>query len=86
VEALTEKIGGIGGDVVDSFIKPSSFVGRGVLNMASESGEELLAGRAQDALTVGAGQFVSDPSRPGFTRSGYELPSLNPLNPQITDE
>lgn len=81
VEALTEKIGGIGGDAVNKFINPTSLLGRGALNTISESGEEILAGRAQDAITVGAGQFVSDPNRPGFTRSGFQLPSLNPLNP-----
>lgn len=81
VEMLTEKIGGIGGDVVDRFVRPSSMLGRAALNVASESGEEVLAGRAQDALTVAAGQTVADPQRPGFTQSGYQLPSLNPLNP-----
>lgn len=81
VEALTEKIGGIGGDAVNKFINPTSLLGRSALNTISESGEEILAGRAQDAITVGAGQFVSDPNRPGFTRSGFQLPSLNPLNP-----
>jgi hypothetical protein len=81
VEMLTERIGGIGGDVVDKFIRPSSFVGKAAMNIASESGEELLAGRAQDALTVAAGQTVADPQRPGFTQNGYQLPSLNPLNP-----
>lgn len=81
VEGLTERIGGIGGDAVNKLINPTSFLGRTALNTATEAGEEILTGRAQDALTVGAGQFVSDPSRPGFTRSGFQLPSLNPLNP-----
>lgn len=79
LEMATEKIGGIGGDL----LKPAkTFLGRLVKNTASEAGEEILAGRAQDALTVGAGQFVADPDRPGFTESGYHLPSLNPLNPE----
>lgn len=76
VEALTEKIGGIGGDM----LKPAgTVVGKVAQNVVTESGEEVLAGRAQDALTVAAGQFVADPQRPGYTVSGYQLPSLNPL-------
>lgn len=77
VEALTEKIGGIGGDL----LKPAvTLPGRVLQNLGVEAGEEMLAGTATDALTVAAGQAVADPDRPGFTQTGYELPSLNPLN------
>jgi len=82
VESTTEKIGGIGGDAVNKLVNPASFLGKAALSTASEAGEEIIAGRAQDALTVAAGQTVADPQRPGFTRSGYELPSLNPLDPR----
>jgi hypothetical protein len=77
-EAATEAIGGIGGRLL-----PAMRGLKGVAqNVAVEAGEEVLAGRAGDAINVGAGQFVSDPQRPGFTTTGYELPSLNPFTPE----
>jgi len=83
VEALTEKLGGIGGDM----LKPAkTLAGKLIQNTATESGEEVLAGRGQDALTLLAAQGIEDPDRPGFTKTGFELPSLNPLDPRTLDK
>lgn len=73
IEGATEMIGGIGGRFLPS---PKGLLGAAV-NIATESGEEVLSGTAQDALTTAAGQAVEDPNRPGFTETGYKLPGLD---------
>lgn len=79
VEAVTERLGGIGGkqatEALMNGVRPT--VGNVVKTVAGEGGEEVLAGSAQDALTAGAGMAVADPNKPGFTTSGYQLPGLN---------
>lgn len=76
IEAGTEMIGGIGG----KFLPVVDGLKGAVLNVLTEGAEEVIGGTAQDALTVAAGQAVADPARPGFTETGYQLPSLNPLD------
>jgi len=76
IEAGTEMIGGIGG----KFLPVVDGLKGAALNVLTEGAEEVIGGTAQDALTVAAGQAVADPARPGFTETGYQLPSLNPLD------
>lgn len=73
IEAATEAIGGIGG----RFLPPLKGLPGALMGMASETLEEPLAGTLQDAVTAGVGQTMSDPAKPGFTRSGFELPKLD---------
>ena len=73
IEGATEMIGGIGGRFIPT---PKGLPGMAMAPLM-EGGEEMLSQAAQDATTAGVGEFVSDPNRPGFTQSGYELPAFN---------
>jgi hypothetical protein len=73
IEGATEMLGGIGGKFIPT---PKGLPGMAVAPLM-EGGEEMLSQAAQDATTAGVGQFMSDPNRPGFTKSGYELPAFN---------
>lgn len=76
IEAGTEKLGGIGGK------QASEMIAEGVKatakevakSVGSEAIEEPISGTGQEAVTWLAGQTVADPSRPGFTQSGAQLP------------
>jgi len=78
-EALTERLGGIGGkaaaEALQTGVKAGlKRAGQGVL---SETVEEPISGTLQDAATFTAGQFVADPNRPGYTVTGMKLPALD---------
>lgn len=73
IEGATEMIGGIGG----RFLPPLRGLPGAAAAIGTEAGEEMLSQTLQDATTAGVGQFMSDPSRPGYTRSGFKLPAFD---------
>lgn len=75
VETLTEKLGGIGGDWIKPAARPLAKLAQ---IPAVEAGEEIIAGRGQDAITLAAGAALGeDANNPGFTESGFKLPALD---------
>jgi len=81
VEIATEKLGGIGNKaatqaLMDQFRKPAGeMLQQAAKTIGGEAGEEALAGGAQDLLIRAFAN--EDPERPGFTKTGVELPQLD---------
>lgn len=81
VEMVTERLGGIGNkaatDAALSTVRKSAqqILTQAAKSVVVESGEEVLAGSAQDLLRRAFAD--EDPQRPGFTKSGVELPKLD---------
>ena len=78
-EALTERLGGIGGKAAAEALQAGVKAGlkQARKSVLSESIEEPISGTLQDAATYTAGQFVADPNRPGYTVTGMKLPALD---------
>ena len=78
-EALTERLGGIGGKAAAEALQTGVKAGlkQAGKSVLSESIEEPISGTLQDAATYTAGQFVADPKRPGYTVTGMKLPALD---------
>jgi len=81
VEVLTEKLGGFGNQAAtEALLAPIKKNAAQLLKQAakttlSESGEEVLAEGAQALITRAYAD--EDPARPGFTKTGVELPKLD---------
>lgn len=81
VELGTERLGGLGGKaaterLMDLYRKPAQQILKEAAKTAtSESAEEVIAGSAQDLLTRAFA--MEDPNRPGFTKTGVELPQFD---------
>ncbi len=78
-EALTERLGGIGGTAAAEALQTGVKAGlkQAGKSVLSEAIEEPISGTLQDAATFTAGQFVADPKRPGYTVTGMKLPALD---------
>lgn len=78
-EALTERLGGIGGKAAAEALQTGVKAGlkQAGKSVLSEAIEEPISGTLQDAATYTAGQFVADPNRPGYTVAGMKLPELD---------
>lgn len=78
-EALTERMGGIGGKASAEMLQQGvkATLKQAGKSIGSEAIEEPLSGTLQDASTFAAGQFVEDPNRPGYTTTGFKLPALD---------
>lgn len=78
-EALTERLGGIGGKAAAEALQQGVKAGlkQAGKSVLGEAIEEPISGTLQDAATYTAGQFVEDPNRPGYTVTGMKLPDLD---------
>jgi hypothetical protein len=78
-EALTERLGGIGGKAAAEALQTGVKAGlkQAGKSVLGEAIEEPISGTLQDAATFAAGQFVADPNRPGYTVTGMKLPELD---------